>query len=384
MGIRGELYSTKIALDNRTYFFNLKENRLGDLYLNIVESKNKDEGGFDRQSIVLFAEDLQNFLKGFDESLQVMEKEMRDRKRVSKGAPSTRRRAESPAPREDRAEQGTETDEDGTTPRSERKVAPWDRSNRLARAEHREPKETNEETSGKGFPKSEDSPHEGSRMEGRPGGFDRPFGDKPRSTKSYGERSFSDKPQGDRGYDSGRPQGERPYNDSPRGERPQSDRPFGGRPRNDRPQGDRPYGDKPQGDHSHRPSSGFHRNEGANRNGSTREAGDRGFQGRTEGRAPGYPFKREGETAPRTGSQYHGRPAGAPGDTSRPDHAGHSGHAGRFGNSPRPFSHAGDDSGFRKKFITGSKKSAGAFGLNKAVRKSRVVRAIPRKDVPED
>ena len=81
MGIRGELFSTKVLLQNRTYFFNVKENRLGDLYLNIVESKNKDEGGFDRQSVILFAEDLQEFLKGFDESLRVLEKASREKRR---------------------------------------------------------------------------------------------------------------------------------------------------------------------------------------------------------------------------------------------------------------------------------------------------------------
>jgi len=378
MGIRGELYSTKIALDNRTYFFNLKENRLGDLYLNIVESKNKDEGGFDRQSIVLFAEDLQNFLKGFDESLQVMEKEMRERKRASKGSPSARRRTEVPAQREDRADHGAEPDEESASPRSERKAAPWDRTDRPVRAERAE---DNEETAEREFTKQDTPPREGRRTEGRSGGYDRPIGDKPRSDKPYGEHSFGDKAHGDRAHGGDRPQGERAYNDRPRGDmprgdRPQGDRPFGVRPRNDRPHGDRPYGDRSQGDRSHRPSGGFGRSDGA-----AREGNDRGYQGRSEGRAPGYPFKREGETAPRTGSQYHGRPAGAPGDASRPDHAGHSG---RFGNPPRPFSHAGDDSGFRKKFITGSKKSAGAFGLKKAVRKSRVVRTIPRKDVPED
>ncbi|MDR2718438.1 MAG: DUF3276 family protein [Treponema sp.] len=81
MGLRGELFSTRVILQNRTYFFNVKENRVGDLYLNIVESKNRDEGGFDRQSVILFAEDLQEFLKGFDESLRIMEKEVRERRR---------------------------------------------------------------------------------------------------------------------------------------------------------------------------------------------------------------------------------------------------------------------------------------------------------------
>jgi hypothetical protein len=81
MGVRGELFSTRVILQNRTYFFNVKENRLGDLYLNIVESKNKETGGFERQSVILFAEDLQDFLKGFDESLRVMEKAVREQRR---------------------------------------------------------------------------------------------------------------------------------------------------------------------------------------------------------------------------------------------------------------------------------------------------------------
>jgi hypothetical protein len=84
MGVRGEIFSNRIILPNRTYFFNVKENRMGDLYLNIVESKNRDSGGFERQSVVLFADDLQEFLKGFDESLKVMEKAMREKRQSGK------------------------------------------------------------------------------------------------------------------------------------------------------------------------------------------------------------------------------------------------------------------------------------------------------------
>jgi len=86
MGLRGELFSTRVILPNRTYFFNVKENRMGDLYLNIVESKNRDDGGFDRQSVILFADDLQEFLKGFDESLRILEKEVRERKKQGRAA----------------------------------------------------------------------------------------------------------------------------------------------------------------------------------------------------------------------------------------------------------------------------------------------------------
>ena len=82
MGIRGELFSTKVALQNRTYFFNVKENRMGDLYLNIVESKNRETGGFERQSVILFADDLKDFLVGFDESLRVIERAVREKQKA--------------------------------------------------------------------------------------------------------------------------------------------------------------------------------------------------------------------------------------------------------------------------------------------------------------
>ncbi len=86
MGLRGEIFSTRVQLQNRTYFFNVKENRMGDVYLNIVESKNKEEGGFERQSVVVFAEDLQQFLSGFEEALKVMDKDDRAKKRLARNS----------------------------------------------------------------------------------------------------------------------------------------------------------------------------------------------------------------------------------------------------------------------------------------------------------
>jgi hypothetical protein len=81
MGIRGELYSSKVLLRSRSYFFNIKENRNGDLYFNIVESKSREGSGFERQSVIVFDEDLQEFLKGFDEALKVFEKTAREKRR---------------------------------------------------------------------------------------------------------------------------------------------------------------------------------------------------------------------------------------------------------------------------------------------------------------
>jgi hypothetical protein len=125
MGLRGELFSTRVILQNRTYFFNVKENRVGDLYLNIVESKNRETGGFDRQSVILFADDLQEVRKGFDEALRILEKETRERRRSSRPAAreaknvasqrdaTTSERDDKPA-RDDRPDRGGRDDRKAT------------------------------------------------------------------------------------------------------------------------------------------------------------------------------------------------------------------------------------------------------------------------------
>lgn len=79
MGIRGELFTTQVLLDNRTYFFNVKENRAGDVFLQIVESKKGDGADFDRHQISIFAEDMQKVLAGLDDSLKFIEKERKER-----------------------------------------------------------------------------------------------------------------------------------------------------------------------------------------------------------------------------------------------------------------------------------------------------------------
>jgi hypothetical protein len=116
MGVRGELFSTRVLLPNRTYFFNIKENRMGDLYLNIVESKNRETGGFERQSVILFADDLPEFLKGFDESLRVLEKAMREQRRSGRG--ENRGRGEASA----RKETAPERPRKGRPPKEGRRV----------------------------------------------------------------------------------------------------------------------------------------------------------------------------------------------------------------------------------------------------------------------
>jgi len=79
MGIRGELFTTQVTLENRSYFFNVKENRTGDVFMQIVESKSRDGSDFDRHQIAVFAEDLQKFLQGMEKSLQFIEKDRKER-----------------------------------------------------------------------------------------------------------------------------------------------------------------------------------------------------------------------------------------------------------------------------------------------------------------
>jgi hypothetical protein len=74
MGIRGELFSEKVpsSSEKRTYFFNVKENRTGDIFLNIVESKQHGGTDFERHQIVVFREDLALFMRGLEKTLDFM------------------------------------------------------------------------------------------------------------------------------------------------------------------------------------------------------------------------------------------------------------------------------------------------------------------------
>ena len=76
MGIRGEVFSARVATqsDRRSYFFNVKENRNGDLFLNSVESKKQGESAFDRHQVVLFREDLDAFTEAFEKAVAFMKK----------------------------------------------------------------------------------------------------------------------------------------------------------------------------------------------------------------------------------------------------------------------------------------------------------------------
>ena len=81
MGLRGEVFSSRASSGGRTYFFNVKENRTGDLFLNIVESKKHGESGFERHQIVVFQEDLAEYLVEFQKAASFMQSNMKQRNR---------------------------------------------------------------------------------------------------------------------------------------------------------------------------------------------------------------------------------------------------------------------------------------------------------------
>jgi hypothetical protein len=80
MGIRGEVFTSKITVGKRTYFFNVKENRQGDLFLNIVESKKNNDIAFERQSVIVFEEDLEKFMTEFQKAASFILKNKSDNK----------------------------------------------------------------------------------------------------------------------------------------------------------------------------------------------------------------------------------------------------------------------------------------------------------------
>ncbi len=80
MGIRGEVFSTKTSTGKRTYFFNIKENRHGDLFLNMVESKKQTDSSFERHSMIVFEEDLETFMEGLNQAVEFLRKDKKGTK----------------------------------------------------------------------------------------------------------------------------------------------------------------------------------------------------------------------------------------------------------------------------------------------------------------
>ena len=64
-----EIYSDRITKGSRTYFFDIKKSEKGALYLKISESK-KTGGGFEHHRLMVFDEDLKDFVEALKNSLK--------------------------------------------------------------------------------------------------------------------------------------------------------------------------------------------------------------------------------------------------------------------------------------------------------------------------
>ncbi len=105
MASRGEIYSTRTDSERRTYFFNVKENRRGDVFLNIVESSKKDDGeNFERHQIMVYEEDLASFMTELKKAAGIALKgdEIRNQqsgpKKFRKKVPATAKTGAKPKP----------------------------------------------------------------------------------------------------------------------------------------------------------------------------------------------------------------------------------------------------------------------------------------------
>ncbi len=131
MGVRGEIFSSKVMCEGRSYFFNVKENRMGDLFLAIVESKPTETETFDRRSIVIFRENLQEFLKSFEKALEAMDKVpmKRPSKRSERHvADSPSDRSHGPSDRHSGSSDRSHGSSEGSRGSSDRSKGPSDRS----------------------------------------------------------------------------------------------------------------------------------------------------------------------------------------------------------------------------------------------------------------
>ena len=79
-----EIYSNKITKGSRTYFFDIKKSEKGDLYLKVSESK-KTENGYEHHRLMVFDEDLKDFVEALKKSLTKFKelKEPKDSKTYS-------------------------------------------------------------------------------------------------------------------------------------------------------------------------------------------------------------------------------------------------------------------------------------------------------------
>jgi len=67
-----ELFSRMIRAGRRSYYFDVKQNRQGGAYIVISERKSSDDGQAEHFRVMVFPEDLQNFMQALGEAADYM------------------------------------------------------------------------------------------------------------------------------------------------------------------------------------------------------------------------------------------------------------------------------------------------------------------------
>lgn len=72
------VYSQRVKAGRRTYFFDIKSNRVNDFYLTITESKkrNPEDTFYEKQKLFLYKEDILSFTKALEETLHYLKTEL--------------------------------------------------------------------------------------------------------------------------------------------------------------------------------------------------------------------------------------------------------------------------------------------------------------------
>lgn len=77
-GYKDEIYSKSVRAGKRTYFFDIKSTRGGDLYVTITESKKKFNADgkffFEKHKIFLYKEDFEKFSEGLNDVVEEIER----------------------------------------------------------------------------------------------------------------------------------------------------------------------------------------------------------------------------------------------------------------------------------------------------------------------
>ena len=77
-GYKDEIYSNSVRAGKRTYFFDIKSTRGGDLYVTVTESKKKfNQDGkffFEKHKIFLYKEDFEKFSDGLKDVISEIDR----------------------------------------------------------------------------------------------------------------------------------------------------------------------------------------------------------------------------------------------------------------------------------------------------------------------